>query len=73
MEILASGPFILWQIDGETVDSVTDLTFLGSKLIEDGACSHEIKKCLLLGRKAMYKLDSILKKEEILLCRQEFV
>ena len=73
MEILASGPFILWQIDGETVESVTDLTFLGSKLIEDGACSHEIKKCLLLGRKAMYKLDSILKKEEILLCRQEFV
>ena len=67
MKILASGPFILWQIDGETVESVTDLTFLGSKLIEDGACSHEIKKCLLLGRNAITNLNSILKSRDITL------
>ena len=67
MKILASGPFISWQIDGETVETVTDLIFLGSKLTEDGACSHEIKRWLLLGRKAMSKLDSILKSRDITL------
>ena len=67
MKILASGPFISWQIDGETVETVTDLIFLGSKLTEDGACSHEIKRCLLLGRKPMTNLDSILKSRDITL------
>ena len=61
---MASGPFISWQIDGETV---TDFIFLGSKLTVVGACSHEIKRCLLLGRKAMSKLDSILNTREITL------
>ena len=57
---MASGPIMSWQIDGETI---TDLIFLGSKIIADGDCSHEIKRRLLLGRKAMTKLDSILKAE----------
>ena len=61
---MASGPFISWQIDGETV---TDFIFLGSKLTVVGACSHEIKRCLLLGRKAMSKLDRMLKTREITL------
>ena len=61
-KIMASSP-ITWQIDGETVETVTDFTFLGSKITEDGDCSHEIKRCLLLGRKAMTNLDSILKKQ----------
>ena len=73
MKIMAFGPISSWQIDGETVESVTDLNFLGSKITADGDCSHEIKRCLLFGGKAMTNLDSILKKEEILLCRQEFV
>ena len=67
MKILASGPFFSWQIDGKTVETVTDLIFLGSKLTEDGACRHEIKRWLLLGRKAMSKLDSILKSRDITL------
>ena len=58
---MASGPIISWQIDGETMETVTDFIFLGSKITADGDCSHEIKRCLLLGRKAMANLDSIFK------------
>ena len=58
---MASGPITSWQIDGERVETVTDLIFLGSKITEDCDCSHDIKKCLLLGRKVMTNLDSILK------------
>ena len=58
---MASGPITLWQIDGETMETVTDFLFLGSKITADGDCSHEIKRCLLLGRKAMTNVDSILK------------
>jgi len=61
MKIMASGPSISWQIDGETMETVTGFIFLGSKITADGDCSHEIKRCLLLGRKAMTNLDSILK------------
>ena len=60
-KITASGPIISWQIDGETMDTVTECVFLGSKTTADGDCSHEIKRCLLLGRKAMTNLDSVLK------------
>ena len=60
-KIRASGPISLWQIDGETMETVTDFIFLGSKIIADGDCNHEIKRCSLLGRKAMTNLDSILK------------
>ena len=59
-ETMASGPIISWQIDGETVETVSDFIFLGSKITADGDCSHEIEKCLLLGRKVMTNLDSIL-------------
>ena len=59
-KIMASGPVTSWQIDGETVETVVDFIFLGSKITADGDCSHEIKRCLLLGRKAMTNLDSIL-------------
>ena len=62
---MASGPIISLQIDGETVEIVTDLIFSGSKITADGDCSHEIKRCLLLGRKAMTNLDSILKSRDI--------
>ena len=62
---MASGPITSWQIDGETMETVTDFTFLGSKITADGDCSHEIKRCLLLGRKAMAILDSILKSRGI--------
>ena len=65
--IMASGPITLWQIDGETVEAVTDFIFLGSKITADGDCSHEIKRCLLLGRKAMTNLDSILKNRDFTL------
>ena len=61
MKIMASSPITLLQIDGETVETVTAFTFLGSKITADGDCSHEIKRCLFLGRKAMTNLDSILK------------
>ena len=61
MKNMASGPIISWQIDGETKETVTDFIFLGSKITADGDCSHEIKRHLLLGRKAMTNLDSILK------------
>ena len=60
-KIMASGPITSLQIDGETMETVTDFLFLGSKITADGDCSHEIKRCLLLGRKAMTNLDSILK------------
>ena len=66
-KIMASGPITLWQIDGETVETVTDFLFWGSKITADGDCSHEIKRCLLLGRKAMKNLDSILKSRDITL------
>ena len=65
--MMAFGPITSWQIDGETVETVTDFIFLGSKITADGDCSHEIKRCLLLGRKAMTKLDSILKSRDITL------
>ena len=64
---MASGPITSWQIDGETMDRVTDFIFLGSKITADGDCSHEIKRRLLLGRKAMTNLDSILKSRDITL------
>ena len=66
-KIIASGPIISWEIDGETVETVTDLIFLGSKITADGDCSHEIKRRLLLGRKVMTNLDSILKSRDITL------
>ena len=66
-KIMASGPITSWQIDGETVETVTDFLFGGSKITVDGDCSHEIKRCLLLGRKAMTNLDSILKSRDITL------
>ena len=61
---MASGPITSWQIDEETVETVTDFVFLGSKITEDGDCSHKIKRCLLLGRKVMTNLDSILKSRD---------
>ena len=64
-KIMASDPITSWQIDGETMETVTDFIFLGSKLTADGDCSHEIKRCLLLGRKVMTNLDSILKSRDI--------
>ena len=64
---MASGPITSWQIDGEKVETVTDFIFLGSKITVDGDCSHEIKRCLLFGRKAMTNLDSILKSRDIIL------
>ena len=67
MKIMASGPITSWQIDGETMETVTDIIFLGSKITADGDCSHEIKRCLLLGRKAVTNLDSILKSRDITL------
>ena len=64
---MASGPITSWQIDGETVETVSDFIFLDSKITADGDCSHEIKRCLLLGRKVMTNLDSILKSRDIAL------
>ena len=64
---MASGPITSWQIDGETMETVTDFIFLGSRITADGECSHEIKRCLLLGRKTMTNLDSILKSRDITL------
>ena len=66
-KIMASGPITLWQIDGETMETVADFTFLGSKITANGDCSHEIKRLLLLGRKVMTNLDSILKNRNIIL------
>ena len=68
-KIMASSPIISWEIDGETVETVSDFILGGSKIIADGDCSHEVKRCLLLGRKVMTNLDSILK-AETLLCVQ---
>ena len=67
MKIMASGPITPWEIDGETVEIVSDFIFLGSKITSDGDCSHEIKRRLLLGRKVMTNLDSILKSRDITL------
>ena len=67
MKIMASGPITSWQIDGEKAETVTDFIFLGSKITADGDCSHEIKRHLLLGRKVMTNLDSILKNRDITL------
>ena len=64
-KIMASGPITSWQIDGETMETVTDFIFWGSKITADGDCSHEIKRYLLFGRKAMTNLDSILKSRDI--------
>ena len=64
---MATGPKTSWQIDGETVETVTDFIFMGSKITADGDCSHEIKRCLLLGRKVTTNLDSILKSRDITL------
>ena len=66
-KFMASGPITSWQIDGETMETETDFTFLGSKITADGDCSHEIERCLLLGRKAMTNLDSILESRDITL------
>ena len=67
MKIMASGPITSWQIDGKTMETVGDFIVLGSKLTADGDCSHEIKRCLLLGRKAMTNLDSVLQSRDITL------
>ena len=67
MKIMASGPITSWQIDGETVETVSDFTFGGSKITADGDCSHEIKRRLLLGRKVMTNLESVLKSRDITL------
>ena len=66
-KIMASAPITSWQIDGETVDTVADFIFLGSKITADGDCSHEIKRCLLLGRKAVTNLDNMLRSRDITL------
>ena len=68
-KIMASGPITSWQIDGETVETVADFIFFGSRITTDGDCSHEIKRCLLLGRKAMTNLDNIVKSTDIT-CQQ---
>ena len=70
-KIMAFGPITSWEIDGETVETVSDFTFLGSKITAVGYCSHEIKRCLLLVRKVMTKLDSILKSRDITLLTYE--
>ena len=72
-KIMASGPITSWEIDGETVETVSEFIFGGSKITTDGDCSHEIKRCLLLGRKVMTNLDSIFKSRETLLCQQRSV
>ena len=72
-KIMASSPITSWQIDGETVEIVTDFIFEGSKITADGDCSHEIKRRLLLGSKAMTKLDSILKNRDITTCWQRSI
>ena len=64
-KIMASGPITSWEIDGETVETVTDFIFLGSKITADGDCNHEIRRCFLLGRKTMTNLDSVLKSRDI--------
>ena len=73
MKIMASGHITSWHIDGETVEAVMDFIFRGSKIAVDGDCSHEIKRCLLLGRNTMTNLDSVLKKTDTLLCLQRCI
>ena len=73
IKIMASCPITSWQMEGETMETVTDFIFLGFKIIADGDCSHEIKRCLLLAGKAMTNIDSMLKKAETSLCQQRFV
>ena len=70
---MESGPITSWQIDGKTVETVSDFTFLGSKITADGDCSHEIKRSLLLGRKVMTNLDSILKSRDIILSTKVYL
>ena len=70
---MVSGPITSWQIDGEPMETVTDFILGGSKITADGDCSHEIKRCLLLGRKAMTNLNSILKSRDITLCQQKSI
>ena len=72
-KIMASGPITSWQIEEETMETVTDFIFLGSKITADGDCSHEIKRCLLLGRKAMTNLDSVLKSRDITLLTKVYL
>ena len=72
-KIMASGPISSWQLDRETTETVRDFIFLGSKITADGDCSHEIKRRLPLGRKAMTNLDSILKNRETLLCQERSI
>ena len=72
-KIMASGPITTWQIDGETVETVTDFILGGSKITADGDYSYEIKRCLLLGRKVLTNLDSILKSRPLLLCQQRSI
>ena len=72
-KIMASGPITLWQIDGETMETVTDFLFLGSKITADGDCGHAIKRRLLLGRKAMTNLDSILKSRDFTLLTKVYI
>ena len=72
-KIIASGPITSWQIDGETMETVTDLIFLGSRITADSDCSHEIKRHLLLGRKAMTNLDSILKCRDVILPSKVYI
>ena len=67
MKIMASGPITTWEIDGETVETMSDFIVLGSKITADGDCSHEIERCLLLGRKVMTNLDSIFKSRDVTL------
>ena len=70
---MVSGPITLWQTEEEKVETVTDFVFLGSKITADGDCSHKIKRCLLLGRRAMTNLDSVLKSRDITLLTQVYV
>ena len=72
-KIMEFGPIALWQIDGKTMETVTDVIFLGSKIIADGDCSHEIKRCLLLGRKVTTNLDSIFKSKDITLPTKVYI
>ena len=72
-KIMASSPITSWQIDGETMETVTYFIFLGSKTTGDGDCNHEIKRCLLLGRKAMTNLDSVLKNRDITLLTKVYI
>ena len=72
-KIMASGHITSWEIDGDTVETVSDFIFWGSRITADGDCSHEIKRCLLLGRKVMTNLDSIFKSRKTVLCQQRSV